>query len=90
MISNYHHFSIWNNVEFARNLYTFTNSYLFKNDQKRKKIIINIGWFYYVYIKKLDNNRVIKIGWTNYLIPIKNGCMMHIDPKLYISVPLGL
>jgi len=31
MISNYHHFSRWN-IRFAKNLYIFTNSYLFKND----------------------------------------------------------
>ncbi len=52
--------------------------------------IINIGWLYYVYIRKLDNNKVIKIGWTNYLIPPKNGRLTHVDPKLYISVPPGL
>jgi hypothetical protein len=31
MISNYHHFSK-QNIEFTRNLYIFTNLYLFKDD----------------------------------------------------------
>jgi hypothetical protein len=40
------------------------------------------------------NNKVI-INWLeNYLIPprppppLKNGCLLHIDPKLYIKCPL--
>jgi hypothetical protein len=32
---------------------------------------------------------MIKKMLNNYLIPPKNGCLIHIDPKLYIKCPLG-
>jgi hypothetical protein len=41
-----------------------------------------------VYIKTLDNNKVIQNRLDNYLIILKNGHLMHIDPKLYIKCRL--
>jgi hypothetical protein len=32
---------------------------------------------------------VIKNKLHNYLIPFKNGCLMHIDPNLYIKCSPG-
>jgi hypothetical protein len=36
----------------------------------------------------LDINRTIKNMLDNYLIPLKNGCLTHVDPKLYTKCPL--
>jgi hypothetical protein len=42
------------------------------------------------YIKKLDNNKVIKNNLNNYFIPPpKNGRLTHIDPKFYTKCPSG-
>ncbi len=39
-------------------------------------------------LKKLDNNRMVKNRFNNYLILPKNNHLMHIDPKLYTKYPL--
>jgi hypothetical protein len=38
--------------------------------------------------KILNNNKVIRNRLDNYLIPFKNGCLTHVNPKLYIKCPL--
>jgi hypothetical protein len=38
-------------------------------------------------LKKLNNNRVMKNRLDNYVIPLKNSHLMHVDPKLYIKCP---
>jgi hypothetical protein len=52
-------------------------------------IINNIGWFKYVHVRKLDNNRVRKNKLKIYLIPHEQFFLMHMVLNFKLSVPLG-
>jgi len=47
MTSNYHHFSR-SNIESTKNMYIFTNSYLFKNDKKISFELLKKVWSFFI------------------------------------------